>query len=186
MSSFVRQIRRRSEEHATAVVLISEAGLAAPAIAILRQEVDSLVRVIFLLTQPLADRTILIHDSVSGNRWRRPGSRAFVTDQEMVELSMRLVGWTQSVYKFGCAFVHLSNLHNYDDGDLLSKLPLNEREDILTHLRYYHGGPTVDNPALVDLLPMIPRVLGKISDNLTSYINKLEAGESLDTSDFRG
>lgn len=178
--SFTQQIRRRSGEHARAIDMIAKVGLVAPAVSILRQEVDSLVRVIFLLAQPLAYREALIRASINGERWRRPNGRTAVTDREMVDLSMGLIGWTQSVYKFGCAFVHLSNLHNYDVNDPLVKLPRSERDDILRHMRYYHGGPKSDHPSLDDLLPFIPKALKKISANLEHYLEQLEAGFDLE------
>ena len=176
VQSFTQQIRRRSREHARAIDMIAKVGLVAPAVSILRQEVDSLVRVIFLLAQPSPYREDLIRASINGERWLRPNGRSSVTDREMVDLSTRLIGWTQSVYKFGCAFVHLSNLHNYDVNDPLAKLPGTEREDILRHMRYYHGGPKSDHPTLDDLLPFIPKVLKNISDNLEYYLEQLEAG----------
>ena len=43
-----------------------------------------------------------------------------ITDKEMVELAQELQGWTESVYKFGCAFIHLSGLHDYNSRDPLS------------------------------------------------------------------
>src|ERR1700741_3004186 len=97
--SFAQQIRRRSQEHARAIDMIAKVGLVAPAVSILRQEVDSLVRVIFLLAQPLAYREALILASINGERWRRPNGRSTVTDREMVDLSKHMIGWTQSVYK---------------------------------------------------------------------------------------
>jgi hypothetical protein len=178
--SFTQQVRRRSREHARAIDMIAKVGLVAPAVSILRQEVDSLVRVIFLLAQPLAYRETLIRASINGERWRRPNGRSPIADREMVELSAGLIGWTQSVYRFGCAFVHLSNLHSYDVGDPLGKLPAHERQDILEHLRYYHGGPKPDHPNLDDLLPFIPKALKKISDNLEHYLEQLEAGLHLE------
>lgn len=178
--SFTQQVRRRSGEHARAIDMLARSGLVAPAVSILRQEVDSLVRVIFLLAQPLAYREALIRASINGERWRRLNGRSPVTDREMVDLSAGLIGWTQSVYKFGCAFVHLSNLHDYDVHDPLAKLPSRERDDILQHLRYYHGGPKSDHPDLNDLLPFIPKALKKISDNLEYYLERLDASLRLE------
>ena len=95
----------------------------------------------------------------------------------MVDLAQSLQGWTQSVYKFGCAFIHLSGLHDYNDRDPLSQLPTQERADILGHCRYYHGGPTSDDAGFDALVPYLPRVLKKISGNLECYLASLEKGE---------
>jgi hypothetical protein len=174
---FLRQVRSRSLEHQRAMQLLSAAGLAGQMVSVLRQELDSMIRVIYLLAQGTERRELLIDASVRGEKWAQEGSRAKVTDREMVELSQTLQGWTQSVYKFGCAFVHLSGLHDYNDRDPLEQLSTAEREDILEHCRYYHGGPDLGAEYFRDLVPYLPRILRKISENLEWYLAALERGE---------
>lgn len=159
------------------MALLAQAGLVGPMISVLRQELDSMVRVIYLLAQNLERRELLIESSVNGRIWTREGKQARVTDREMVELAQKLQGWTQSVYKFGCAFIHLSNLHDYNDRDPLLQLPADERRDILNHCRYYHGGPATDAERFEDLVPYLPYVLAKISGNLECYLEQLESGD---------
>ena len=131
IDAFCRQVRSRSKEHQQAMRLLSDAGLAGQMVAILRQELDSMVRVIYLLAQPPDRRDVLIDASVKGEKWSQQNSKGAVTDKEMVHLAQRLQGWTLSVYKFGCAFIHLSSLHDYNDRDPLVQLPIEERDDIL-------------------------------------------------------
>ncbi len=140
---------------------------------------DSMVRVIYLLTQDLTRQELLIDASVSGKMWTQSASRAKVTDREMVDLAHSLQGWTRSVYKFGCAFIHLSNLHDYSDRDPFLQLPEDERNDVLEHCRFYHGGPSVDAETFDGLVPYLPRILEKISGNLECYIEHLENDEVL-------
>lgn len=149
-------------------------------VSILRQELDSLVRVVFLLSQTDRQyRSQLIHDSVEGKRWLRPNSRQSVTDREMVELTDTLHGWTKSVYSFGCAFIHLSNLHDYQTRDPLGQIAQEERNAILAHLRNYHGGPMEPSPQFLDIVPLLPMVFTKIADNLECYVKELERDEQL-------
>ena len=177
LAIFLRQIRSRSREHQQAMQLLTQAHLTGLAISILRQELDSMVRVIYLLTQELERRDILIEASVKGEKWLQASSRGRITDKEMVDLAQTLQGWTQSVYKFGCAFIHLSGLHDYNDRDPLMLLPAQERSDILDHCRYYHGGPDSDSASFDSLIPYLPRVLEKISSNLECYLAALEKFE---------
>ena len=163
--------------------VLAEARLAGQMVSVLRQELDSMVRAIYLLAQNIDRRNALIDASVSGEKWAQPNSRASVTDKEMVDLAQNLQGWTKSVYKFGCAFIHLSNLHDYSDRDPLAQLPPEEREDLLTHCRYYHGGPIQEDANFSDLIPYLPRVLEKISANLQCYLGGLEKGGSPDAAD---
>lgn len=173
---FLRQVRNRSKEHERAMQVLAREGLAGQMVAVLRQELDSMVRVTYLLTQNTERRAALIEASVRGEKWSQATSLASVTDKEMVDLAQNLQGWTRSVYKFGCAFIHLSGLHDYNDRDPLEQLPLQEREDILEHCRYYHGGPVGNDAKFSDLVPYLPNVLSKIAENLECYLEDLEKG----------
>src|SRR5438094_8355770 len=106
LEMFCRQIRARSTEHREAIHLLHGRRLFSQVLAILRQELDSMVRVIYLLS--IADkpyRQQLIDASANGEKWTAKGKKACITDREMVELAQSLHGWTRSVYKFGCAFL---------------------------------------------------------------------------------
>jgi len=176
---FCRQVRARSAEHRQAIGALR--ALPGQMVAILRQELDSLVRVIFLLAQSdRAYRCDLIEASVSGKKWTASGSGHRVTDREMVELADTLHGWTKSVYSFGCAFIHLSSLHDYRTRDPLQQIPNAERDAILGHLRYYHGGPVQPSPTFPDIVPFLPSVFTKIADNLECYLKQVERDEDLD------
>lgn len=164
--------------------LLANNDLAGQMIVVLRQELDSMVRVIYLRAQNSELRGLLIEASVRGEKWAKQGSRAAVTDKEMVALAQGLQGWTQSVYKFGCAFIHLSKFHDYNDRDPLLELPDDERMDILQHLRNYHGGPAGDPESFGELVPYLPRILKKISGNLECYLKELEVGDELQPREF--
>lgn len=181
---FLRQVRSRSEDHQRAMSVLAEARLPGQMVSILRQELDSMVRVIYLLEQNIDRRNALIDASVRGEKWSQPNSRASVTDKEMVDLAQSLQGWSRSVYKFGCAFIHLSNLHDYSDRDPLEQLPPEERDDLLAHCRFYHSGPNQDDANFSDLIPYLPRVLEKISANLKCYLSKLNKGTSPDAAEI--
>ncbi|QBZ92922.1 hypothetical protein EPZ47_29970 (plasmid) [Pseudomonas viciae] len=171
---FTRQVLSRSSDHKRAMQLLARANIPSQMIAILRQELDSMVRVIYLLSQEPARRTTLIEASVKGQQWKQVNGRGRVTDREMVELAQQLQGWTCSVYKFGCAFIHLSNLHDYNDRDPMQQLTTEDREAILAHCRHYHGGPARSD--FPDLLPYLPKVLDKVSGNLEYYLGQLQEG----------
>ncbi|TKZ17998.1 hypothetical protein FAP39_13660 [Shimia litoralis] len=176
---FTRQVRSRSAEHRRAMDLLSESGLSGQMISVLRQELDSMVRVIYLLTQDQQRRENLIHASVNGKRWLREGSKKPVTDREMVELARKLHGWARSVYLFGCSFIHLSNLHDYNDRDPFLLVSEQERRSLIDHCRHYHGGPNSNAKSFSALLPYLPKVLEKVSNNLEYYLGELEKGDQM-------
>ena len=179
LQTFCRQVRARSAENRLAMDAVR--AMPGQMVSILRQELDSLVRVVFLLAQTdRYYRNRLIEDSVAGRRWLRPNSRSPVTDREMVELTDTLHGWTKSVYAFGCAFIHLSSFHDHQARDPMGQVSDVERNAILDHLRYYHGGPCGDSPAFSDVVPFLPRVFTKIADNLECYVKQIEQDGDLE------
>lgn len=178
-----RQIRARSAEHKQAMQLLHHGRVISQMIAILRQEVDSMIRVIFLLSIPdITYRQQLIDAAVNGDKWKVKGKNARITDREMVDLAQSLQGWTQSVYKFECAFIHLSNCHDHESRDPLSTLNSSEKADILRHMRHYHGGPSNNNPSFEELSYYFPMVFDKIAGNLECYLNDLEKSAVTNTS----
>jgi len=143
-----------------------------------------MIHVIYLLAiKDLTERRRLIECTLRGKRWKvqtPKGRWRDVTDREMVDFAQQLKGWTQSVYKFGCAFVHLSDYHNHFVEDPFDKIEESERQDILSHMRQYHGGPCHDNPDMAELAMYIPRIFQKILDNLECYLKQLEQEGTLD------
>jgi hypothetical protein len=137
-----------------------------------------MIRVIYLLSiSDMAYRDALIKSSVEGHEWAAKGNSKRITDCDMVKLANKLQGWTESVYRFGCAFIHLSGFHDYQERDPMNIVSDDEKEAILKHMRYYHGGPLDPNPTFSDLIPYLPQVFEKIASNLEYYIKDLEAGK---------
>lgn len=176
---FIRQTRERSVENRISVEALKSHNVPGQIVSILRQELDSMVRVIYLLSLPIERRNYLMTLSVSGLRWKHENSKKSITDKEMVELAQKLHGWTQNVYKFGCAFIHLSSAHDYKNRDPLIDLSDEERKNIVEHLRHYHHASISDSPHYYEIVPYLPNVFEKINSNITYYIEMLEANGSL-------
>ena len=183
LAVFCRQARERSREHSEALRCLHGRGLHGQIVSILREELDSMIRVIHLLSiQDRERRSQLIEASVRGRKWTHAnGSR--ITDREMVELADRLQGWTRSVYRFGCGFIHLSSFHDYRERDPMEMISEDERRAILGHMSYYHSGPAGDRPSFQDMLIYLPAVFEKIAGNLECYLKELEEDRDLDLDD---
>lgn len=181
---FCRQVRDRSQENRRAISLLHSAALLGQTVGILRQELDSMVRVIYLLSiTDRVRRAQLIRAAANGKRWKHEKSGR-ITDREMVDLVQSLHGWTGSVYRFGCAFIHLSSYHDYKSRDPIEGLDAQERTDLLRHMRHYHGGPPNDDFTFHDLARFLPAIFDKIASNLECYIAVLEQDGQLDSRDF--
>jgi len=178
-------IRNRSDENRRAIQCFSKLhGVLSPAFSILRQELDSMIRVIYLLAvTDLNERQRMIDSTLRGEKWKirtNDNKWRVVTDREMVDLSQYLQGWTQSVYKFGCAFIHLSDFHNHLAQNPFDKLLESEKQNILSHMLYYHGGLCHDDPDMSEFSSYVPQIFEKIAKNIECYLNELEHNKTLD------
>lgn len=177
LNKFCFIVRQRSQENTLAVQVLANNGLSGQVVSVLRQELDSMVRVIFLLNKSTEERIHLINLTLAGLRWRLLNN-SIVTDKQMVELADNLNGWTNSVYKFGCAFIHLSSYHNYIVSNPFETLDIDEINAIKTHLHNYHSFPLSANLTMQSIAPYLPKVFDKITSNLSCYIHQLEEGET--------
>jgi len=185
LKEFCDMIRKRSEENRRAILCFRQhIDVLSPAVSILRQELDSMIRVIYLLSiRDFAERNRLIHSTLTGKKWKKTNAKSKsqdITDKDMVDLAQNLQGWTRSVYKFGCSFIHLSDFHNHFAQNPFSNLPAAEKTAIITHMRNYHGGPPTENPTIEQLSIYLPSIFEKISSNLECYLGQLERAEILE------
>jgi len=173
LQKFCLLIRNRSKEHRKSILVLEKEGLYGQTISILRQELDSMIRVLFLLTQDVKTRNELMELTLNGDEWRLGKSR--VTDRAMVNASQKMHGWANSVYKFGCAFIHLSSFHNYLELDPFLNLEKEEMESIKQHMIHYHFYPPSDNITMNSLYPYILSIFEKIERSLERYLENLES-----------
>ncbi|MEI7590811.1 MAG: hypothetical protein WCJ49_05815, partial [Deltaproteobacteria bacterium] len=121
VAKFCDIILKRSSEHREAMALLRRSNCHGVRLTVIRQELDSMIRVIYLTQiDNINERNRLMGETLSGdsdNKWTiltEKGKYRKITDKEMVDLSDKLNGWTLSVYKFGCSFIHLSKSHSYN------------------------------------------------------------------------
>ena len=99
--------------------------------------------------------------------------------QELVELGESFTGWARNVYRFGCSYIHLSDLHDHQARDPFQALSTEEREAITAQLNYYHGAKLSTASDFAEVALWVPHVLSKISTNLEFYVKQLEDGGDL-------
>ncbi|MDD3149548.1 MAG: hypothetical protein PHV68_01845 [Candidatus Gastranaerophilales bacterium] len=172
LQKFCELIRKRSEEHSKSILILNKENLYGQMISILRQELDSMVRVIFLLTQNLETRNKLMALTLDGEKWKLGKSQ--ITDRAIVNATQKLHGWADSVYKFGCGFIHLSIFHDYSKSDPFLYLGEDEISNIKQHMIRYHNFPVGSNISIETLSPYLIAIFEKIKGNLECYIEDLE------------
>ncbi|TVP61869.1 MAG: hypothetical protein EA343_13305 [Nodularia sp. (in: Bacteria)] len=175
INEFCQTVRERSIEHQKAVSILLENGIIGVAITVLRQEIDSLIRVSYLysLGANSVESERLIANFVSGKQWDRAtpnGKMQKITDKDMVDLEK---GWVEVVYKFGCKLIHLSEYHSYNRNDPFLKLDSESKTKIINYLKDYHQYP-YETISKEQFTSYISKILKKIVDNTDYYLKEIE------------
>ncbi len=176
--TFCRMIGARSREHHEAMRVALDNGWFAIAGSVLRMELDSMIRVIWLLRHPDTREQILA-SCVAGEGFKV--GRTPIRDGAMAADAANVNDWVQSVYRFGNTFVHLTNAHDYAVLDPFQAYE--HRGEVIEFLNHYHrdkvpGGPVDDSFTLRDLAAYAPYVLEKITSNLDIHVRDLR-GQSV-------
>ncbi len=87
--------------------------------------------------------------------------------------------WAQNVYRFGCAVIHLSSVHDCGANDPFVLLPETDRRWITDYLQKYHGASVTTASSFEQVTDYAPAVLKKISTNLEFELERLEASSGL-------
>ncbi|MBD2505066.1 hypothetical protein [Anabaena azotica] len=180
---FCRQVRVRSAEHQVALAILLEKDLFGVAVALLRLEIDSLIRVAFLCEQGASSQVsrLLMENTVNGEQWAiltADNRYSRITDREMVNLASKDCLWVNIIYSFGCKLIHLSNLHDYKVSDPLVKIADEKRLEIIKYLRQHHKYPD-DEIDLPRLKAYLPKVMQKLVENVAYYVDKIESMNTL-------
>ena len=111
---FCRAVEARSMEHREAMDVAMLHGWWAIVGSVLRMELDSMIRVIYLLETPDA-RDRILASCVAGKGFKADRHR--IPDRDMIAVATAHNGWVDAVYKFGNKFVHLTDAHDYAEVD---------------------------------------------------------------------
>ena len=174
---FIELIKKRSEENNKAIKMLFDQSLIGNCLSILRQELDSFIRIIYLgRLSDFIDRERLMQQTLndekwtlltSNNKWRQ------ITDRDMIEKSTQIKGYIKYVYKFGCAFIHLSNFHNYKEENPFNKLNSFEKNDVKKYLNQYHSFPIENELTVENISNYVICIFDKISGNMSCYYDEI-------------
>jgi len=145
-----------------------EEGWRSVEVSILRMELDSLVRAMYLNRQPDRDRAELL------SRATTQRNRFGVFDRVLVDFAEGLTGWARRVYDYSNAFIHLSSQHDYGARDPFQNLCYDERTALTSYLRQYHGGAVSADSMFEEVAEYVPNVFEKIATNLETELDTLE------------
>lgn len=172
-TKFIRLSKDRSLSNTAAIHSLFSQQLYGQAVSLLRQELDTLVRVCYLLTiSNIQERHRLINLTLVGKKWKN--GRTNITDREMVTVARQYNHWVPEVYDFGNKFTHLSDFHDYKSSDPLVTLDITQKRTIKHYLNSYHQFPDGLPITFENVISYLPKVADKVSRNLSSYLDDLQ------------
>jgi hypothetical protein len=170
LDQFLRAARFRSEQNRAALDLLLKAEIYGIAIGLLRQEIDTFVRLVYLESVDERTAASLLTQFVDGKRWSRGGR--LIRDGEMIEIAKAPNEWVRIAYDFGCKLIHFSMLHECKSIDPFVRISSEDRQTIVGFLRSYHGYRDAD----IDLrrfVRFLPKVMNKISGKIENCCCRL-------------
>lgn len=173
----MRIVEKRSREHDLAFKMLYADSLYGACAAIIRQEIDNLMRVDYLaFSIPLVERDKLCEDALSGKRWQRRTAKGHYTDIRDAEFHTYAKdnhSWVSLAYDYSSKFIHLTNFWDYGVTDPLGTMPEQDRLEIAYYLRTYHRFSGRDLK-MNDLFEYLPQVFDKIRDNVELYTGQVD------------
>lgn len=180
---FIEIVNSRSTENSKAIHLLFDNEIIGNCISILRQELDSFIRVIYLgKLSDMNERQRLMKLTIDGQEWNEltiNGRLRKITDRDMINFANVLFGYINYVYKFGCSFIHLSNNHDYRSEDPFEILSEHDKTSIIKYLNQYHNYPIENELTIESFKPYLLNVYEKVSSNMLYHLNELKENRVL-------
>jgi hypothetical protein len=169
-------IKHHLEENRKSFYILFELKHYGNCIAIMCQELDQIIKILFLLKCEKNDKTNFIRLTVNNQKWYktdRNEKKVFITDDFLRKYAESFTGWEKSIYNFGFSFKSLSNNLNYFLKNPIISLDESERLKIYEYIREYHEEDFPIDFSIDDLIPVLPLVFNRISEELKVDVNKI-------------
>lgn len=175
---FCNIVKTRSEENSKAIQILVENELYSTAVTVLRFELDSMIRVLYLLSCDKATRGTHLQQFFNDKKWIKQNGK-YITDRLMLNKAINLHGWASKVYDFACAFIHLSYYHDYFNDDPFSRMNEETLKIIKNYMVEFHEFPNTKELNFNSMSPYLLNIFEKINDNLKFYIRDLQKNPQL-------
>lgn len=176
LEKFIAQVQARSAENQKSFELLYKHECYGVCIGIIRQELDSLQRVSYLIDwdngyQFRQNAFDLVSNNVQIGEWvflNANGKKQKVRDIDMLQTG----GWEAVVYNFGCGLVHLTDKHLYRDFDPIVKMRDEEKQLTIEYLKKYHGFDKRE-VNMNDIIQYLPKIYKKIYENIECNLEEI-------------
>ena len=172
-------VMARSNENQRALDLLLSSNCHALVGAIIRMELDSLIRVHHFNNADEKTKEILLNNFFNEGEWKFNGKRIY--DSVMLKNMPPLLGWAEHIYAFCCAFIHLSPYHDWASDSNIPNLTDATRQFIVTEIRAQQNDVWGYDTSLAieedfgfdDLIPFAPHIFKKLRENLYCEMKRI-------------
>jgi hypothetical protein len=173
---YKKMINHRLEENVKSFKLLYGIKHYGNCISIMCQELDQIIRLLFLLNSSSNEKKQFINSSINNHKWYIVNSlnkKENITDKMLLKFTETLNGWDKSIYEFGFSFTSLSNNFNYGSKDPIKSMNEADRKKLSDYIIEYHIKDFPEDFSLDDLIPVLPMIIKTISSKLKSYMKKI-------------
>lgn len=172
INSFYDAIKKRSDENQKALDWLLKEEIYSLVGSIIRMELDSLFRLSYFNSKNENEKESLLQQFKLGQRWS--GEKGIVTDRKVVQTLAKslLLDWATPIYDIGCAFIHLSPYHDWNNSkDPTRNIDNNTRKAIVEHIESHHQKQLSVEFTFYDLVSVAKDVFSKLRGNLLRELN---------------
>ena len=140
-TEYSNTIKHHLEENRKSFNILFELKHYGNCISIMCQELDQVIKILFLLKCEKSDRINFMHLTINNQKWYktdRTEKKIFITDEYLEKYAETFTGWEKSIYNFGFSFKSLSNNLNYLLKNPIISLDESERMQIYEYIKEYH------------------------------------------------
>ena len=134
--------------------------------AIIRMELDSYTRLYDFKRKSFYQKKMLLNNFFGGREWPRSWP---TQDWKLVAKLSENIGWAHHIYKFCCAFIHLSPYHDWASNNDIPHLTADIRQSIVQDIGMQNYDPLLtitEDFGFEELIPFAPHILKKLRDNM--------------------
>ena len=178
IEKYCETVRKSSQENEKAIRLLYDNRLYKKVVGTLREELELYVKTLYLLSQSEFERERLLTDFSNNIQWKNEKGKR-LTDRYLLEYASRITGygWERLSYKFGCCFIHLSVLQNWENEDVTEIVDIQEKRVLIEYINNYHSANLNSESSFTDIMQYSLNIFKKIKENLECYLEHLEEND---------
>lgn len=145
-------------------------------ISLLCQELNQVVRVLYLLNIAPDERNRLIEFTLNDKKWyiaEANRKKKYITEETFSVFTNSFGGWEKAICEFGESFKTVSGSLTHPMKDPVTALQADERDKIHRYITSYHDRNFPANFTIDELTPMLPVVFDRIAESLRAYSIRL-------------